>query len=125
MSKSKGDITLTKAEQDKLEFAEEWVERQRASLETCGDAVRKLDAGDELTRKDRLTLVEHLGVSTEELDALHAREPNPQGLKNFFREPVAHFIIARGSTQYAVIVRPDGHTIVPEDSDEYISLLTS
>lgn len=109
---------LSKDAQARVEDAQEWVDRQAASLERLEPALRKLDAGDELTKRDRRTLKLELALSDEEIEEAHAADPNETAVKNILREPVAFFYLADGSQ---VQVRPGGDVrVVDADSDEQI-----
>lgn len=109
---------LSKEAQARVEEAQEWVDRQAESLESLAPALRKVDAGEELTNADRRVLKLELGLSDDEIEEFHGREPNAKAVENVLREPRAFFYLNDGRQ---VQIRPGGDVrVVEADSDDLI-----
>ena len=111
------DPTLKGVETERLEQAQEWVDRQAEALARLEPALKRLDEGADLTRHDKTILAEELGLAGDELEAARKAKANPQAMKNILREPIAHFEIERSGERIQVQVRPGGDVKFVRETD--------
>lgn len=81
----------SKRHDELVEELKDLVKRQVDALDEVGPAVRKLDAGDALNKRDRLLLVEHLRLDDDQIEELHKADPDEARLERFFAKPRAFF----------------------------------
>ena len=75
-----------------LDEANEWVQRQADALDDLREPYLKLSAGEPMNRIEKRKVIEHLRLSPDEVEELHAADEFSQEHLDFlFKTPAAHF----------------------------------